>query len=255
LTLTFDNSGLAKLWQEDSITNQAQALYEPSPVAFAVNLKHGSWDTNNNAFVDSSSGDKTTTRHFESYGSTNNIMYSFEPDWGWLQARQDKLDVYRQQGLADDSLPVVSETMNIMGLTLVLESWAFNRIMAAQMGVLPQYFYNFGRLDQEHGNGYYFDQFMAYAGNAPSGGFDSNYFGALVTRYADITTYLDSAAEHGVIEQLQSSNLVGASTVKMLEVTSTNGGYVFLANGYNWSWIRPNVAPFTVPPILIISTL
>lgn len=237
LALTFDSSGVAKLWQEDTTLAQVQAIYEPSPIDFAVDLRHGSWDTNSNVFVDSSSGDNINTRHFESYGSTNIIIYGYEPDWGWLQQRQEKLDAYRQQGLADNSFPVVSETMNVMGLTLLLESWAVDQIIAAQMGVLPQAFYRFGRLNQEDGNGYYFDQFMTYAGPAPTTGADTA-DRARVYRFTDAASYFESAAEHAVIEQLQSGNLLGASTVKMLEVASTNGQAVFLANSGNWSWVR-----------------
>ena len=41
--------------------------------------------------------------------------------------------------------------------------------------------------------------------------------------------------EHGIIEQLQDSNLVAASTVKMLEIANTNRRPVYLANSANWS--------------------
>ena len=44
-----------------------------------------------------------------------------------------------------------------------------------------------------------------------------------------------SALEHGIIEQLQNTNLVGASTVKMLQIANTNGQPVYLANSGNWS--------------------
>ena len=239
LTLTFDDNGWATLWQEDDVVLENWVYFTPwEPVDFSVDLKHGTWDTNNNTFVDSSSADGSSTRYFQSLGSTNTILYGFEPDWGWLQQRQDRLDVYRQQGLTDDSLPVVSETMNVMGLTLLLESWAVDQAIAAQMGVLPQTFYSLGRLNQEPGNGYYFDRFMTYAGHAPTTGADAP-DRAQVYRFTDTASYFESAAEHAVIEQLQSTNLLGASTVKMLEVASTNGQVIFLANGGNWAGIRP----------------
>jgi hypothetical protein len=43
-------------------------------------------------------------------------MYAFEPDWGWLQQRENKLDAYLQAGFTNGSRQVTSETLNIMGL-------------------------------------------------------------------------------------------------------------------------------------------
>src|SRR3989442_778991 len=88
-------------------------------------------------------------------------------------------------------------TLNNYGLTLMLESWAADQILAAQMGVLPQVHYELGRLDQEIGWGYYFDGFLGYAGPAPSGGFDTANE-AQAHRFTDLASYLNSAAEHGV---------------------------------------------------------
>ena len=50
-----------------------------------------------------------------------------------------------------------------------------------------------------------------------------------------MVAYFASALEHGIIEQLQNSNLVGASTVKMLQIANTNGQAIYLANSDNWS--------------------
>src|SRR5206468_1553406 len=65
----------------------------------------------------------------------------------------------------------------------------------------------------------------------------------------DIHSYVFSAMEHGVIEQLQSSNLVASSTVKMLLLNSTNSSRkVFLANSGNWttgSNLRNQLANYT----------
>jgi RHS repeat-associated protein len=51
----------------------------------------------------------------------------------------------------------------------------------------------------------------------------------------DVGNYVWSAMEHGIIEQLQNSNLVAASTVKMLEVANTNSQTVYLASNANWT--------------------
>jgi hypothetical protein len=58
--------------------------------------------------------------------------------------------------------------------------------------------------------------------------------------HTDLNAYFASALEHGIIEQFQPSNLVAASTVKMLQVASTNGQAVYLASSTNWTG-TPNV--------------
>src|SRR5678815_3264366 len=54
-------------------------------------------------------------------------------------------------------------------------------------------------------------------------------------RFFEWGAYLNSAAEHGLIEQLQSSNLVAASTVKMLHKANANGQRIFQAKSSNWT--------------------
>ncbi len=51
----------------------------------------------------------------------------------------------------------------------------------------------------------------------------------------DLWMFFGSALEHGIIEQLQNTNLVGASTVKMLEIANTNGQAIYLASSTNWT--------------------
>jgi len=51
----------------------------------------------------------------------------------------------------------------------------------------------------------------------------------------DVDSYFASAMEHGIIEQLQNSNLIAASTVKMLEIANTNSQTVYLAYNGDWS--------------------
>jgi len=45
----------------------------------------------------------------------------------------------------------------------------------------------------------------------------------------DVSSYIWSAMEHGIIEQLQNSNLVAASTVKMLQIANTNSQAIYMA--------------------------
>jgi len=53
----------------------------------------------------------------------------------------DQLHRLRQQGLPDTSRQVLSETLNIMGLNWLLQTVSTEKLLAAQLGVLPLYHY------------------------------------------------------------------------------------------------------------------
>jgi RHS repeat-associated protein len=236
LTLTYYNF-FAQLWLED--TDVADGYAYTGDVTISVNHPVGLWNTNNNSFVDTTAYDQATTNNYaisnaESPGySVYNLIYGFEPDWSWLQERQDWLDYLRILGYADDSFDVIAETMNVMGLQYALQCWYAGLVAAPQAAVLPQNYHLMGRLGEEGDNGYYFDIFMVSSGDVSSAGNDATSTNRL-NNYEGLQNYLYSALEHGVIEQLQNSNYVAASTIKMLEIAVTNGQAVYLANSANW---------------------
>lgn len=235
LTVTFDSYGLGQLWLDDTAVAQASTGGSGwSDIELGLNHPVGYWDTNGNSFVDTTVFDQSTINYYNNWLSTYNLIYGFEPDWDWLQWRQAKLDAYRQQGLAEDSRQVMSETLNVMGLSYLVQTWHMQEIAAAHMGILCQYMHQVGRLSQELGLGYYFDMMMWYPSDIPSTGLDVANQDRQARFVAGIS-YFDSAFEHGVIEQLQSSNLVAASTVKMLQLAVTNGEAIYVANSTNWT--------------------
>lgn len=236
ISLIFSPSGGAQLWQDDAllVTNTAGGSSSTTNVVISVNHPVGTWDTINNVLVDNGKDDQVVTNSYQRTNSTYAIIYAFEPDWGWLQQRENMLDSYRQQGLADTSRQVVSETLNVMGLNWMLQTAGADQMAAAQDGVLPQYYHRVGRMAQENGKGYYVDVYMQESGSMSGGGADAANT-AIQNNHFDLFNYFASALEHGVLEQLQSSNLVASSTVKMLELANTNGQSVFLASSTNWT--------------------
>ena len=87
---------------------------------------------------------------------------------------------------------------------------------------------------QETGHGYYVDVYMQLTGEYPSGGDDAAHM-QLSNSHFDLDSFFASSLEHGMIEQLQNTNLVAASTVKMLQIANTNGQAVYLASLTNWT--------------------
>ncbi len=238
LALTFDGSGTGQLWQDDTMLAQhaTSGSSGTTNVVLAVTHPVGSWDDVNNVFVPNPTNfaNMTVTNSYQRTNSTYAILYAFEPDWGWLQQRENKLDTYLQQGLTNGTRQVTSETLNIMGLNWMLQTENAGQMMAAQLGMLPQYFHRIGRMAQETGRGYYVDVYMQFTGEYPSGGDDAPHI-QLSNMQFDLWSFFASAMEHGIIEQLQNTNLVAASTVKMLQIANTNGQAVYLASSTNWT--------------------
>ncbi|MEI6077755.1 MAG: transglutaminase domain-containing protein, partial [Verrucomicrobiota bacterium] len=243
LALTFDGSGMAQFWQDDvNLAQHATSGGGTTSVVLSVTHPDGTWDVTNNVFIYNSTNlaNHTVTNSYQCTNATYALTYAFEPDWGWLQQRQKKLDSYYQQGYTNGSRQVTSETLNIMGLSWMLQTAQAGQMICPQLGIIPMYYHRIGRMGQEAGHGYYVDVYMQRTGQFPSGGFDTPQIQSLNTAL-DLWSLFASALEHGLIEQLQSTNLVGASTVKMLEIANTNGQAVYLANSGNWSSIQGNL--------------
>lgn len=237
LSLTFGSTGTAQLWQDDNLLVQHTTSGSGTTnVVLAVTHPIGTWNAGANVLIPNPANfaDHTVTNSYQSANASYAILYAFEPDWGWLQQRENKLDTYLQEGYTNGSRQVTCETLEIMGLNWMLQTAQAGDMLAPQLGMLQQYFHRIGRMAQESGHGYYVDVYMQYDGDFPSGGDDAAHV-QMGTDYFDLWSYIGSAFEHGLIEQLQSTNIVGASTVKMLEIASTNGQAVYLASSTNWT--------------------
>jgi hypothetical protein len=98
-------------------------------------------------------------------------------------------------------------------------------------------------MGQEQAKGYYVDVYLQLAGLRPASG-NTPSDGERKDRVFDVDSYFASALEHTIIEQLQATNLVAASTVKMLQLANTNGLKVFLANAANWTSITNQLTSY-----------
>src|ERR1051325_11278875 len=131
-----------------------------------------------------------------------------------------------------------------MALNWQLQMEWIGRLMAPQLGVLPMYYHRIGRMAQENGRGYFVDVGLTMAGTASSSDGAGPQHDASATQWLDMMAYFGSAMEHGLIEQLQSSNLVGASAVKMLEMANTNHQAIYLASTSNWNSVRTSLTNY-----------
>src|ERR1043166_5827661 len=156
LSLTFSNNGVAQLWLEDSNVLQV-ATDGVGSTYVTLNIYHpsvqSSWNAASNSFVPGAYYWKAW-KTYQKANASYALLYAFEPDWGWLRQRQQKLEAYRQQ-FSDTSRQVVTETLNVMGLNWQLQTEYLSRMLAAQIGVLPQFYHRMGRMSQEAGGGSY----------------------------------------------------------------------------------------------------
>ena len=244
LALTFTTNGLGQLWLDDELLLQKQTSGGSSVnVALAVDHPHGKWDWVNNTLINTNWNDHFVTNTYQRTNASYAITYAFEPHRDWLLQRQRKLDQYRQQGLADTSREVTTETLNLMGLNWMLQTERLDEVLATQQAMLLQNHHRLGRMAQEFGKGYYIDVYQQLSGCYSASGINTN-DAARRNRFLDVSGYFASAAEHGLIEQLQSSNLVAASTIKMLQIGNTNGQRTYLAKSGNWSTVQGNLSNY-----------
>ena len=145
VSLVFSNNGVAQLWQDDTLLAQhATSGSGTTNVVLYAHHPDGLWDTTNNVFINGTYADQITTNAYQSTNATYALLYAFEPDWGWLQQRENKLDTYLQTGLANSSRQVVSETLNVMGLNWMLQTAKRNGCWPRSWAYCPNSFTAWG---------------------------------------------------------------------------------------------------------------
>ena len=248
LSLTFSNNGMAQLWVEDTPILQVNNTSSSNTVNVVFNATHpyGGWNASSNFPTDAGASGGWDQSHTNSYQTTNAtyvIQYAFEANAAWLKERQQKLNAYMTAGYTNGSRQVTCETLNVMGLGWMVQTELAEELLSQEWGQIPQNHHRFGRMGQEAGRGYYVDVYMQLDGTVPSTGWNSPDLLAN-NEVFDVSSYFWSAMEHGIIQQLQNSNLVAASTVKMIEIANTNSQNIYLANNTNWGTVRNNLVGY-----------
>lgn len=238
LSLTLNSNGVAQLWQQDTaVGNAIQTTGSASTVSVTLGIQHpyGSWSfSSTNILQRSNWADQGLARDFQRTNANYILLYAFEAAAPWLTERQQQLDAYRQQGYGDTSRQVVTETLNVLGLNWLLQTETTGELMAGQEAISPHYHHRLGRMAQETGRGYYIDVYAQLDGSTSLSGTNATSLQQLNLVFQG-GSYFASALEHGIIEQLQATNLVAASTVKILQLANTNGQRIYLASSTNWS--------------------
>jgi RHS repeat-associated protein len=244
VSLSFDNGGTARLWLGNSVvlqsTNTGSGL--STSVTLSVTHPYGYWDSADNVPVDTYWCDQSSSKSYQRTNANYALLYGFEPSLKWLNAQEQQLDICRQ-GYSNTSPQVVNATLNVMGMNWLVQSELAQELLCQQAGLLPEHHHRVGRMAQEAGHGYYVDVYMQVDETFPATGVGPADL-QNKNQVFDLSFYIASALEHGVIEQMQSTNLVAASTVKILQIANTNGQSVYLATSNNWSTIQGSLTGY-----------
>ncbi|MBI5056236.1 MAG: choice-of-anchor D domain-containing protein [Nitrospirae bacterium] len=184
-------------------------------------------------------GDQTST-----YNLKRGSSYVIISDFGGsekgqhLKKRQRILEDYRTGGLSDASKEVLTETLNVMGQTWMQQTTLSDNLLARLSNVIGIRHHRFGIMAQEQG--YYVDvktQVNSYISRNNITADENACFKA--------GSFLGSALEHGVLEQLQGVDRPAASTIKLIHLANSQGSKIFLANSANFSGIQTQLTGYS----------
>ncbi|MEW6221511.1 MAG: choice-of-anchor D domain-containing protein, partial [Thermodesulfobacteriota bacterium] len=172
-------------------------------------------------------------------GATYAIVYDFGGSrlGRLVEKRERQLQAYRNQGLADTSPEVLTETLNVMGMTWMRDTTLASNLFAQLAGVIDVRHHRFGIVAQEAG--YYVD-IKAQLSTVVARGWDT----VAEDAYLRASGQLGSALEHGVLEQMQ-VNRPAVSTVKLLQINNASGKKVFKATPANFAAVKTQLVNYS----------
>ena len=223
------STGRAQLWLDDNLLAEESTTAVGTVVNLKVTIDHP-----HNVGTNTTLHDQFTQKPYLR-GARYALPYSFNPTAELLKARQMQLDLYRRSGLADTSREVVTETLNVIGLTWLHQTELVQRILGGKTNCDTTYHHRIGRVGQE--SGYYIDMDLQF-----DGGFSLDGSAGVQTQVYNTSNYYGSAMEHGVLEQLQGTANPVLSTVKLLRLGTGSAGKTYHANSQaSWNSVRPSL--------------
>jgi RHS repeat-associated protein len=176
-------------------------------------------------------------------GSTYAVIYDFGGSrlGRVVEKRERQMQTYRESGLADTSRQVLTESLNVIGMTWMRDTTLNSNLLAQIGGVIDIHQHRFGVMAQE--SGYYIDVKVQLSTI-------TSIHGDTVAKdaYFKAINHLASAMEHGVLEQMQSTpsaDRPSVSTVKLLQLNDANGKKVFMVTSVNYATIKPQLSNYS----------
>ncbi len=233
----------AQLWLDDTLIAQ-----ETAPISGGLATKMTLSINHPYAAAGGTYADQTSDYNLKR-GSTYVILSEFggSKDGRLLKQRQRKLDKLRASGLVDTSREVLTESLNVMGQTWMRQTTLSDTLLAEIAGVISIRHHRFGVIAQEAS--YYIDvrdQLVSVSSRHHISADEHAVFRA--------SNFLDSAMEHGVLEQIQGINRPAVSTVRLLSLANQRGEKIFRATAANWATVKPQLTGYSATDLSTFST-
>lgn len=218
LSLYFEPfGGWGRIWLDDTVLVAESPPGSATTASLKISITHQG----------DHSADQTETKTYLRSGAYA-ITYGFSAGADLLQTRLNKLSEYKRNGLADSSREVVTENLNVIGL-----SWLRQTELAAQAidqaaNVVRVPSHRFGRVSQE--TSFYVDVGLQFESLLRRTGTQSS---ADTLTVLNAQSFVWSAMEHGVLAQMQAA-LEGVSTVKLVSLNNAAALETYLATNANW---------------------
>jgi RHS repeat-associated protein len=245
LSLTFSgNTG--RIYLDETLVGTTFSI--PSGVnefdlRVGINHNHYELTGNNFAVTDlGKSNQSETKKYLKGDDCAYALIYSFGNPDRLSRARQEQLDAYRRAGLADTDWRVRTESLNIMGLNWLHQCHLAEQAIAGLFNMVPLNHHKFGRVGQERSFSsgaisFYIDVgLILSAHNHRTTNFTED------TNCTRLTNTFASAMEHGVLEQMQGTNLGATSTVKMAYLANQAGQRLYRATKANWTTVNSELS-------------
>ena len=185
------------------------------------------------------------------YGTTNNSCvlqvksgrtYNLLNDFGaaspaLIDKVAERLARNREAGLSETSEAVRGGALHLMALSYCNQFSKQSKLLSSLSQVSTTLHYLIGLVAQE--DGYYIDVPLASSSMAHRSGNLSKARACFRS-----STMLHSALEHGMLEQMQTTNRAAVSTVKLLGLNNSSNKETFFATSANWSTVRAQLTNY-----------
>lgn len=222
---------VAQLWLDDQmLVEETEPIIGTNLNTMTISVTHPYTST----FANQSTPVYTLKR-----GSTYAIVYDFGGSrlGRVLEKRERQMQTYRESGLADTTRQVLTESLNVIGMTWMRDTTLNANLLSQIAGTLDLRHHRFGIVAQE--SGYYIDVKTQFSSTTSRHGNTD-----ATKAYIKASSHLASAMEHGVFEQMQ-SNSPALSTVKLLQLNNAVGKKLFRVDKNNFTTIKSQLLNYT----------
>ncbi|MFZ2631084.1 MAG: RHS repeat-associated core domain-containing protein [Desulfosalsimonadaceae bacterium] len=230
---------LAQVWQDDlMIAEETGPITATAPCPLTLTIHH--------PYV--TGGFNQEVKYTLKRGGTYVIIYDFgESRLGRLvEKRERQLQTYRESGFKDTDRQVLTESLNVIGMTWMRDTDLNYDLLGQIGGMIDLWHHRFGIVSQE--GGYYIDVKAQMNAIASIRG-DSIAEGV----YMKTMGNMSSAMEHGVLEQMQ-VNRPAVSTVKLLQRNNYNGRWFAQVDSTNFAGIKTLLTNYSTQDLSDLQT-